>query len=309
MAAIEEAVPAEVLSAALYARFRSRREHTFAEKMLSAMRKGFGGHVEPQGGRLRWTRGPTRHRPARSSSSARLATSPDAFSSPPSTISSAPGSCPNSSPYSVSPGPIRAPRPSGATSARAFASFAATEVVPDTWRWLSDRTYYLQGDFGHPGTYQSLDRALAEIDAMHRTGSNVLFYLATPPDAFATIVTRLGQAGLVREAGGSWRRVMVEKPFGTDLRSAQELNRTILSILAEPQIYRIDHYLGKETVQNIMVFRFANGIFEPLWNRDHIDHIQITVAETVGVEQRSAFYDRPARCGTWCQTISSSSWR
>jgi glucose-6-phosphate 1-dehydrogenase len=170
--------------------------------------------------------------------------------------------------------------------------FAAAEVVPDRWRWLSERTHYLQGDFGDLGAYRTLDRTLAEIDTTHRTGGNVLFYLATPPDAFATIVARLGHAGLVREPVGSWRRVVVEKPFGTDLRTAQELNRTILGILAEPQVYRIDHYLGKETVQNIMVFRFANGIYEPLWNRDHIDHVQITVAETVGVEQRGAFYDR-----------------
>ena len=170
--------------------------------------------------------------------------------------------------------------------------FATEEVVPDRWRWLSERTYYLQGDFDNPDTYQRLDRCLAEIDTTHHTGGRVLFYLATPPAAFATIVTRLGEAGLVREAGRSWRRVVVEKPFGTSLESARELNRTILSILTESQVYRIDHYLGKETVQNIMVFRFANGFYEPLWNRDHIDHIQITVAETVGVEQRGAFYDR-----------------
>jgi glucose-6-phosphate 1-dehydrogenase len=170
--------------------------------------------------------------------------------------------------------------------------FSGAEVAPDKSRWLSDRADYLQGDFGDPGTYQRLGGALAEIGATRRTGGNVLFYLATPPDAFATIVTRLGKAGLVREESGSWRRVVVEKPFGTDLKSAQELDRKILSILAESQVYRIDHYLGKETVQNIMVFRFANGIYEPLWNRNHIDHIQITVAETVGVEQRGAFYDR-----------------
>jgi glucose-6-phosphate 1-dehydrogenase len=170
--------------------------------------------------------------------------------------------------------------------------FAAAEVVSDTWRWLSDRTFYLRGDFDRPGTYQDLARSLNEIDAAHRTGGNVLFYLATPPDAFATIVTRLGEAGLVREEDGFWRRVVIEKPFGADLKSAQELDRAILGVLAEPQVYRIDHYLGKETVQNIMVFRFANGIYEPLWNRDHIDHVQITVSETVGVEQRGAFYDR-----------------
>ena len=122
-------------------------------------------------------------------------------------------------------------------------------------------------------------------------GGNCLFYLATPASVFATIVRRLGEAGLVREKGSFWRRVIIEKPFGSDLSSAQALNHDILAVLAETQIYRIDHYLGKETVQNIMVLRFANELFEPLWNRDHIDHVQITVAETVGVERRGKFYD------------------
>ena len=111
--------------------------------------------------------------------------------------------------------------------------------------------------------------------------ANVIFYLAVASSLFGTIVERLGEAGLTKEDKG-WRRVIIEKPFGTDLELARELDRRILSVLSEEQIYRMDHFLGKETVQNIMVLRFANGIFEPLWNRDHIDHVQITVAETVG---------------------------
>lgn len=169
--------------------------------------------------------------------------------------------------------------------------FATTDVEADTWQWLADRLFYLRGDFESPGTYDALAQHLEDIAAAHRTGSNVLFYLATPPAFFATIITRLGEAGLVREEEGYWRRVIIEKPFGTDLHSAQALDRQILDVLTESQIYRIDHYLGKETVQNIMALRFANGIFEPLWNRDHIDHVQITVAETVGVERRGKFYD------------------
>jgi glucose-6-phosphate 1-dehydrogenase len=169
--------------------------------------------------------------------------------------------------------------------------FAAAPLAPETWRWLSDRLYYLRGDFSAPDTYDRLARLLEEVDAKHHTAGNVLFYLATPPNFFAAIAARLGAAGLVREGKSRWRRVIVEKPFGTDLASARALNRDLLAILAENQIYRIDHYLGKETVQNIMVFRFANGLFEPLWNRDHIDHVQITVAETVGVESRGKFYD------------------
>ncbi len=117
-------------------------------------------------------------------------------------------------------------------------------------------------------------------------GGNVLFYLATPPDFFGDIVEQLGRSGLTAETDEAWRRVIVEKPFGNSYDSARELNARLRKVLTEEQIYRIDHYLGKETVQNLLVFRFANGIFEPIWNRRYIDNVQITVAETVGVEQR-----------------------
>jgi glucose-6-phosphate 1-dehydrogenase len=166
------------------------------------------------------------------------------------------------------------------------------KIAEGDWSWLSERMHYVQGEFDDPAAYKRLAELLAKTDATHRTGGNYLFYLATPPQVFATIVRRLGEAGLTREPEGHWRRVIIEKPFGTDLRSAQQLNGEILAVLTESQIYRIDHYLGKETVQNIMVFRFGNGIFEPLWNRNHIDHVQITVAEAVGVEGRGKFYER-----------------
>jgi glucose-6-phosphate 1-dehydrogenase len=159
------------------------------------------------------------------------------------------------------------------------------------WKWLRERMFYFHGGFDDAATYTGLKKFLSDVDAKHHTGGNYLFYLATPPKIFAMIAKQLGGAGLVREEENKWRRVIVEKPFGTDLPSAQALDRQLLDVLAEKQIYRIDHYLGKETVQNIMVMRFANGIFEPLWNRDHIDHVQITVAETVDVEQRGKFYD------------------
>jgi len=158
--------------------------------------------------------------------------------------------------------------------------------------WFTERAYYLNGRFEDPGVFQSLARKLKEAEATHGTAGNVLFYLATPPSEFAVIVDQLGKAGLTRETDGQWRRVIIEKPFGHDLASAVALNNEILKTLDEGQIYRIDHYLGKETVQNIMVFRFANGFVEPLWNRDHIDNIRITVAETVNVEQRGRFYDQ-----------------
>jgi glucose-6-phosphate 1-dehydrogenase len=157
--------------------------------------------------------------------------------------------------------------------------------------WLARRMFYLAGDFDAPATYQKLAALLARTDAAQHTGGNYLFYLATPPQAFATIPKRLADVGLLRQQEGHWRRVIIEKPFGTDLGSAHALNCALLEVLAEEQIYRIDHYLGKETVQNIMVLRFANGLFEPLWSRHHIDHVQITVAETVGVGRRGRFYD------------------
>jgi glucose-6-phosphate 1-dehydrogenase len=129
------------------------------------------------------------------------------------------------------------------------------------------------------------------VDAEHGTRGNYFFYLATAPEFFAEAVRRLGGAGLMTEDNSHWRRIIVEKPFGSDLDSARALNRELAVVLDERQIYRIDHYLGKETVQNILVFRFANGIFEPIWNRRYVDHVQVTVAETVGVETRGGYYE------------------
>ena len=167
---------------------------------------------------------------------------------------------------------------------------ASDKVRVTEWSWISERLHYLRGEFDDPGVFERLGRALKQFESAQQTGGNCIFYLATPPGVFAAIVRHLAEAGLMRE-DGRWRRVVVEKPFGTDLASAEALDRDLLAVVEEQQIYRIDHYLGKETVQNIMVLRFANGLFEPLWNRDHVDHVQITVAETVGVEHRGKFYD------------------
>src|SRR5579863_2585749 len=161
--------------------------------------------------------------------------------------------------------------------------FATTKVDPDLWHWFARRIYYVTGDFDNPQSYEALGKLLVEVDKEHGTRGNYFYYLATSPVFFATVVKQLGAAGLVSEEHG-WRRVIIEKPFGRDYESARSLNKEIRKVLEEKQIYRIDHYLGKETVQNIMVFRFANGIFEPIWNRRYIDHVQITVSETVGVE-------------------------
>ena len=161
----------------------------------------------------------------------------------------------------------------------------------EEFQWFIDRLYYLRGEFGSAATYSTLATQLAGVDREHGTQANYLFYLATAPKFFAPIVQQLGQAGLSGQGKGCWRRVVIEKPFGHDLDSAKALNRDIKAVLAENQIYRIDHYLGKETVQNIMVFRFDNAIFEPIWNRRYIDHVQITNAETVGVELRGGYFD------------------
>jgi glucose-6-phosphate 1-dehydrogenase len=168
--------------------------------------------------------------------------------------------------------------------------FRADGIDQETWDWLARRMTFLNGDFTQPEVYGRLKTLLAEQSTKHGNG-NVLFYLAVADKFFGPIIEHLGRADLARQTNGAWRRVIIEKPFGHDLASARALNAQILKILGEDQIYRIDHFLGKETVQNILVLRFANGIFEPLWNRDHVSHVQITAAETVGVETRGKFYD------------------
>jgi glucose-6-phosphate 1-dehydrogenase len=160
------------------------------------------------------------------------------------------------------------------------------------WKAFSERVDYQRCDFDDPKGFDALARRLDEIDRDHGTRGNRLYYLATQPSAFSEIVAQLGRVGLDHEAhGGGWRRVVIEKPFGHDLESAHRLNKEVGRVFRESQVYRIDHYLGKETVRNLLVFRFANGIFEPIWNRRHIDHIQITVAEAIGVENRGSFYE------------------
>jgi glucose-6-phosphate 1-dehydrogenase len=148
----------------------------------------------------------------------------------------------------------------------------------------------IEADPSDPASFDKMRARLNELEAVRATGGNRLFYLATPPNGFLPISRALAATGMLKE-NGSWRRLVVEKPFGTDLASARALNTELLKLLDEHQIYRIDHYLGKETVQNILVLRFANGMFEPIWNRNHIDHIQITVDEKIGVGHRGSFYD------------------
>lgn len=165
------------------------------------------------------------------------------------------------------------------------------EFRTEVWDRLSNHLFFHQGDFKDIGAYQRLKERLLGLDHHYGTPGSYLFYLATPPSFFGPITQRLGEVGLTENGSECWRRIIIEKPFGRDLESAIALNRELHLTLGESQIFRIDHYLGKETVQNIMAFRFANGFTEPIWNHHFIDHVQITVAESVGVEHRGIYYE------------------
>lgn len=170
---------------------------------------------------------------------------------------------------------------------------ADVEFQESAWAAFAQGIFYVAGGYDDPAGFARLQARITELEGFRPTGKNRLFYLSTPPSVYEAVATQLGQADLVRPAGEScWTRLVVEKPFGRDLASAHALNDHLLRIFDEDQIYRIDHYLGKETVQNILVFRFANGIFEPVWNRNYVEHVQITVSESIGVEQRGGYYDK-----------------
>ena len=170
-----------------------------------------------------------------------------------------------------------------------------SEVGPiDAKQWddFAANLFYSQGEYDDPESYARLAKCLGDLEAARSLGGNRLFYLSTPPEVYPHIVEQLGKAGLAQPASAdSWVRIIIEKPFGRDLASARELNKIVHNVFDEKQVYRIDHYLGKDTVQNLLVLRFGNGIFEPLWNRNYVDHVQITAAETLGVERRGGFYE------------------
>lgn len=170
--------------------------------------------------------------------------------------------------------------------------FATHPVDPSVWADFVSACYYLSGDFNNEAVFAALKEKISAVQSEQQIpGGNIIFNLAVTPTLFGTVTAQLGRAGLLRETSDGYRRVIIEKPFGRDLDTARQLNRNLHEHLAESQIYRIDHYLGKETVQNILVFRFANMIFEPNWNRRYVDSVQITVAESLGVENRGSYLD------------------
>ncbi len=167
------------------------------------------------------------------------------------------------------------------------------EFQSSAWDAFAPRLFYISGEYDDDKGFERLQERISTLEEQWNIGGNRLFYLSTPPSVYEPIITCLGNADLVKPAGGhNWTRVVIEKPFGSDLQSAHKLNDHVLSVFDEDQVYRIDHYLGKETVQNVLVFRFANGIFEPIWNRNYVDNVQITVAESIGVEGRGGYYER-----------------
>lgn len=175
---------------------------------------------------------------------------------------------------------------------QAVQSFGDAQLNGSLWSNFAKGMFYCPTDPSNPESYKNLIALLNQIDNERGTSGNRLFYLSTPPTLYSDIIRMLGVTGQNRGPDGSWRRVIIEKPFGRDLESARQLNHEALKVFDEDQVYRIDHYLGKETVQNIMVLRFANGIFEPLWNRFYIDHVQITAAESIGIENRGGYYEQ-----------------
>lgn len=169
--------------------------------------------------------------------------------------------------------------------------YARTEFSEEVWQQLSKGIRFVQGEFNDDSAFDRLRQTVAELDAERGTMGNHAFYLSIPPRSFPEVVSQLKRSGLAEQVNDQWRRVVIEKPFGSDLATARELNDVVESVFPADSIFRIDHYLGKETVQNILALRFANQLFEPLWNAEHVDHVQITMAEDIGVGGRAGYYD------------------
>ncbi|NUP63507.1 MAG: glucose-6-phosphate dehydrogenase (NADP(+)), partial [Nonomuraea sp.] len=168
---------------------------------------------------------------------------------------------------------------------------ARTPFREEVWQQLAEGCRFVQGDFDDDKAFETLKSTIEELDKARGTGGNFAFYLSVPPKFFPNVVQQLKKHGLSQGTGDSWRRAVIEKPFGHDLASAQELNRIVHDVFPPNEVFRIDHYLGKETVQNILALRFANTMYEPIWNRSYVDHVQITMAEDIGIGGRAGYYD------------------
>src|SRR5690606_29307574 len=173
----------------------------------------------------------------------------------------------------------------------AVQQYARTPFDEDVWRQLKQGIRFVQGEFDDDDAFDRLKATLTELDATRGTNGNHAFYLSIPPRSFPLVTEQLRRSGLAEQVAGQWRRVVIEKPFGHDLASARELNDVVESVFPADSVFRIDHYLGKETVQNILALRFANQLYEPIWNANYVDHVQITMAEDIGVGGRAGYYD------------------
>ncbi|MDX6231085.1 MAG: glucose-6-phosphate 1-dehydrogenase, partial [Nocardioidaceae bacterium] len=167
---------------------------------------------------------------------------------------------------------------------------ARTPWSETVWKQLAAGIRFVPGEFDDDDAWERLGKTMAELDEQQGTGGNHAFYLSIPPGLFPVVVSQIKKHGLAESSKG-WRRVVIEKPFGHDLKSAEELNAIVAEVFPRRSVFRIDHYLGKETVQNILAFRFANGMFEPIWNNHYVDHVQITMAEDIGIGSRAGYYD------------------
>ncbi|MBX5448388.1 MAG: glucose-6-phosphate dehydrogenase (NADP(+)), partial [Acidothermus cellulolyticus] len=173
----------------------------------------------------------------------------------------------------------------------AVKQYARTPFREEVWAQLAEGFRFVPGEFGDDQAFDTLARTIRDLDRVRGTGGNHAFYLSIPPKFFPQVISQLRRSGLSASEGHAWRRIVVEKPFGHDLQSARELNAIISEVFPPEAVFRIDHYLGKETVQNILALRFANTLFEPIWNRSYVDHVQITMAEDIGIGGRAGYYD------------------
>ena len=286
-AAVDEGVPADVLAAALFSRFASQGQADFAQRVLSAMRKEFGGHDEkPAAGE---GDGVTL-KPAEPQAIVVFGASGDLTKRkllPAFFHLYAEGLLPHG--FALV-GYARTPMTDAQFrdyARSAVAQYSKAEPSGEVWEDFTDHLSYVAGEFDSERSMDHLRTHLEEIDRTNHTDGGRFYYCATPPAAYPSIVKRLGESELHTGA-----KIVVEKPFGHDLESARALNAEMHAVFDESQIFRIDHYLGKETVQNILAFRFANGMFEPIWNRRYVDNVQITVAEEIGIEGRGQFYEQ-----------------